>query len=383
MGSYYAGIMNATDVDKLEHFQVKGAKWGHRRWQNADGSLTPAGRIHYGVGPARKERSLENGDGPVNKSQSKEQDKLAKTVAKGNKDIRKTIQGQDAVSRLKDNVRQQVENERKLRDMEDEFLSDKDTYEKYLKIGIDKRMEKYPDLLNREEMEDYYKYDNTDGKYQDLDSNPAYDAWIESDDPKAKAYVQKMRDNIELGKQNFDKAREFADEYLGNKSYDEVTRSLGGIMKNRTTLRDSFANATYYEALNQVRKEPAKPLETNNVNTKKELPTGDDASSKMQKEYKRLRNLAGTKSLLGGDHTNDASAKVMRQYTDEIAKNQKSLDRSRTKEEYRDKNWKITEKYIDKYAEAVLEDMGYDATEKNINWIKKQEWFGLPRAEFI
>lgn len=383
MGSYYAGIMNATDVDKLEHFQVKGAKWGRRRWQNMDGSLTPAGRIHYGVGPARKERSLENGDGPVNKSQSKEKDKLAKTVAKGNKDIRKTIQGQDAVSRLKDNVRQQVENERKLRDMEDEFLSDKDTYEKYLKIGIDKRMEKYPDLLNREEIEDYYKYDNTDGKYQDLDSNPAFDAWIESDDPKAKAYVQKMRDNIEIGKQNFDKAREFADEYLGNKSYDEVTRSLGGIMKNRTTLRDSFANATYYEALNQVRKEPAKPLETNNVNTKKQLPTGDDASSKMQKEYKRLRNLAGTKSLLGGDHTNDASAKVIRQYTDEIAKNQKSLDRSRTKEEYRDKNWKITEKYIDKYAEAVLEDMGYDATEKNINWIKKQEWFGLPRAEFI
>jgi hypothetical protein len=39
--------------DELLHYQVKGAKWGVRRWQNLDGSLTPEGRIHYGIGPAR------------------------------------------------------------------------------------------------------------------------------------------------------------------------------------------------------------------------------------------------------------------------------------------------------------------------------------------
>ena len=39
--------------DELLHYQVKGAKWGVRRWQNPDGSLTPEGRIHYGIGPAR------------------------------------------------------------------------------------------------------------------------------------------------------------------------------------------------------------------------------------------------------------------------------------------------------------------------------------------
>ena len=39
--------------DELLHYQVKGAKWGVRRWQYPDGSLTPEGRIHYGVGPAR------------------------------------------------------------------------------------------------------------------------------------------------------------------------------------------------------------------------------------------------------------------------------------------------------------------------------------------
>lgn len=37
----------------LAHHGVKGQKHGVRQWQNKDGSLTPAGRIHYGVGAAR------------------------------------------------------------------------------------------------------------------------------------------------------------------------------------------------------------------------------------------------------------------------------------------------------------------------------------------
>lgn len=34
----------------LVHHGIKGQKWGIRRFQNADGSLTPAGRRHYGTG---------------------------------------------------------------------------------------------------------------------------------------------------------------------------------------------------------------------------------------------------------------------------------------------------------------------------------------------
>ena len=35
-------------TNELYHHGVHGQKWGRRRWQNKDGSLTPAGRIHYG-----------------------------------------------------------------------------------------------------------------------------------------------------------------------------------------------------------------------------------------------------------------------------------------------------------------------------------------------
>ena len=34
--------------DYISHFGVKGMKWGVRRYQNRDGSLTPEGRKRYG-----------------------------------------------------------------------------------------------------------------------------------------------------------------------------------------------------------------------------------------------------------------------------------------------------------------------------------------------
>lgn len=37
----------------LMHYGTKGQKWGERRYQNEDGTLTPEGKIHYGVGNDR------------------------------------------------------------------------------------------------------------------------------------------------------------------------------------------------------------------------------------------------------------------------------------------------------------------------------------------
>lgn len=37
-----------NDTNELYHFGIKGQKWGIRRYQNEDGSLTPAGKKRYG-----------------------------------------------------------------------------------------------------------------------------------------------------------------------------------------------------------------------------------------------------------------------------------------------------------------------------------------------
>lgn len=43
-----------NNVTFLCHHGTKGQKWGQRKYQNSDGSLTPLGRLHYGVGNAKR-----------------------------------------------------------------------------------------------------------------------------------------------------------------------------------------------------------------------------------------------------------------------------------------------------------------------------------------
>lgn len=42
--------MSHTHSNELAHWGIKGMRWGVRRYQNADGSLTPAGKKRYGDG---------------------------------------------------------------------------------------------------------------------------------------------------------------------------------------------------------------------------------------------------------------------------------------------------------------------------------------------
>ena len=44
----------------LQHHGIKGQKWGVRRYQNEDGSLTAAGRKHVGVGDTSHDGELKN-----------------------------------------------------------------------------------------------------------------------------------------------------------------------------------------------------------------------------------------------------------------------------------------------------------------------------------
>lgn len=45
----------------LKHWGIFGMKWGIRRFQNEDGSLTPEGRLRYGVGPAKNLHGVNDG----------------------------------------------------------------------------------------------------------------------------------------------------------------------------------------------------------------------------------------------------------------------------------------------------------------------------------
>lgn len=51
----YSAQVPKKNSNDLTHSGVPGMEWGKRRYQNLDGSLTPEGRVHYGVGMSREE----------------------------------------------------------------------------------------------------------------------------------------------------------------------------------------------------------------------------------------------------------------------------------------------------------------------------------------
>lgn len=56
--SYYITSSGILPEDEcLAHYGIKEQRWGHRRYQNYDGSYTEAGRIRYGIGKKRELKS--------------------------------------------------------------------------------------------------------------------------------------------------------------------------------------------------------------------------------------------------------------------------------------------------------------------------------------
>lgn len=68
-----------TKSDYLMHHGIKGQKWYRRRFQNEDGSLTPEGRIRYGVKGEKEELAA-----PKNPVKEMDDSELIRTINRNN-----------------------------------------------------------------------------------------------------------------------------------------------------------------------------------------------------------------------------------------------------------------------------------------------------------
>lgn len=94
--------------DDLQHHGIKGMKWGRRRYQNADGSLTPAGKKRYGYGESDYDYGKDIVGGVKVKRTSKDlsdEEKAQKheeEIARYNKALKNTKNAGKAVDAMRD-----------------------------------------------------------------------------------------------------------------------------------------------------------------------------------------------------------------------------------------------------------------------------------------
>lgn len=92
-------------MNELYHYGTKGMKWGVRRYQNKDGSLTPAGKKRYDrdirENNAKKKDNRIVIDGPDPKRWVKEDTSRAKRVVDSSSDAVRQLKNIDNASRTK------------------------------------------------------------------------------------------------------------------------------------------------------------------------------------------------------------------------------------------------------------------------------------------
>ena len=124
MGIYILDNGELYNSDELIHYGIKGMKWGVRRYQNKDGSLTEAGKKRL---YKQTKRIYERGGSEYEKHISMEYNKLIRGMHKSLKDSRVAYEKADYLSK--------------------DFQNDSSTKRKYLKKAYERYFKKY-DLLD-------------------------------------------------------------------------------------------------------------------------------------------------------------------------------------------------------------------------------------------
>lgn len=91
---YIDPIQSRIDSNELNHRGVLGMKWGVRRYQNKDGSLTGAGRRHYGYGDPYKPPKAQKAQRRLEKKKAKQEKYDRKMIDEGINSF-KSIQNTD------------------------------------------------------------------------------------------------------------------------------------------------------------------------------------------------------------------------------------------------------------------------------------------------
>lgn len=148
----------------LAHHGVKGQQWYHRRWQYKDGSLTPAGREHYGYGDARSVTNESRAQIKIMREKAKAERAMVREQAKADRAMyRERKKAEMAETKYQDKLNAKAEKAKQKERLRLEKLKqagkDKKSLE-YAKRKEEQEKQKAIELANQRKMIAQFKKDH-------------------------------------------------------------------------------------------------------------------------------------------------------------------------------------------------------------------------------
>jgi len=270
-------LMTREEIDRgaLAHYRTQGSKNGVRLYQNKDGSLTPLGRIHYGVGKAKR-AAKEEIEGFAKKATSK--DHIEKAAAKA-----------EIYKNRSDRAKEKAEED----------------LHRNKSVSADKHAKKAAEF---DEL--YNKYKNKEAKLKEKEEKR------DRSDKEIKKAVEDRIDAFNQKTQSLKKEREEANESRNAKLKDEIAeiRSLSDMELNKRIERLQ-KERTYAELVNQRSAYEQSPLRAKATKIAQEFAEqyarkalnrlGDEMLNKMMSKARNGDN--GNNSNNGNKNNNTSS----------------------------------------------------------------------------
>ena len=228
----------------LAHYRTKGSKNGERLYQYEDGSLTPLGRIHYGIGKAKDAAKAEVKDHVKIATSSTNADKnAAKAELNEHRAERAKEKSGDAITKFDYKAARLREKEQKLREKEEK----RNRSDKEIKKDVEDKIKQINETLQsaKKERDKEAKEEKASLKKEQSEIRDLTDSELDKRIArlqKEKQYSELLNERSHREKGTFEKvASEYFKKFgerLANKAIDKLTdkvlqKALGGQSSNK------------------------------------------------------------------------------------------------------------------------------------------------------